>query len=79
MICFHNLQSHPFPLTLVSRQPDRGESTGAELVHNSVASIIIHVIEVNRMKSSAAVSLDVFGVSDTLRQKEASVILPSRI
>jgi len=71
---FYNLQGHPPLLTFVSREPNSGEATSTELMHNSVALGIKPIAEVNGMKPPWLVFLDVFRVADTLGKEEASVI-----
>lgn len=46
-----NLQSHPFLLIFVSREPNGEEATSTERRHNSVATGIEPVAQVNRMKA----------------------------
>jgi hypothetical protein len=50
-------------LCLVPRQPDSSEAAGAELMHNSIASIV-DVAQVNGMEAPWLVFLKVFSVAE---------------
>jgi hypothetical protein len=44
------------------RQPNRGKTTGAELVYNFIAIVIIYVFQMYRMKAAWSILLEVFGL-----------------
>lgn len=75
MLDVDNLQSHPLPLVFVLRKPNGGETAGTELMYNSIAPIIIPIAQVNRMEAPRLIFLDVFGVTDTLGEEEACIIV----
>ncbi|KAJ8119889.1 hypothetical protein O1611_g10509 [Lasiodiplodia mahajangana] len=79
MLGVDNLQGHPLLLVFVSREPNGGEATGAELMHDFIAPVIISVAQVNRMEASGLVSLDVFRVADALRKEETYIVVLLRV
>lgn len=74
-----NLQRHPPLIVLVVRKPDGGEAARAELVHDSVASAIVGVAQVDRMETTGPVLFHVFRVADALGEKKAQVVVLFRV